>query len=53
MEQSCDLPQPFFGDVAEPGHPPWGPAGCDVKKGVVILSVVVDEGRILAVFAQH
>jgi hypothetical protein len=53
VEQSCHFPQAFFGDVAEQGHPPWGPAGGDVKKGVVILGVVVDEGRILAVFSQH
>ena len=45
-------PQPFFGDVAEAGHPSWGPAGRHIKERVEVLGVIVDEGGVLAVFPQ-
>ena len=53
MEEGGDFPQAFFGDVAKQGHTPWRPAGRHVKKSVVVLGVVVDEGGILPVLAQH
>ena len=53
VKQSRHVPQTFFGDVAEQGHPPGGPAGGHVEERVVVLGVVVDEGRILAVVPQH
>ena len=52
MEQGGHVPQAFFGDVAEQGHTPWRPAGHHIKKSVVVLGVVVDEGGVLAVFAH-
>ena len=53
VEELRHLPQPLFWNVAEPSNLARRPAGRQIKEGLVVLGVIVNEGRVLTVLAKN